>query len=120
MVAGTSLRPERLTLDRGVERWRPAKLTAINGASATLRVYIAAGFVRSKTVAMADLPCPSIGAPLAARIDTDHPDTCVITSLVGSHWFGGQAPANEAAAAVDDGVWRCIPRALTNEPLHWW
>ncbi|MGE0703606.1 MAG: hypothetical protein AB7P22_06665 [Vicinamibacterales bacterium] len=116
----TSLRPDRLTLDRGTERWRPAKVTAVNGATATVRVYIASGFVRSRTVATATLPSQTIGSPLAVQIDSDHPETCAITSLVGSHWPGGEAPASEAAASTDDGRWPCIPRSITGEPLAWW
>jgi hypothetical protein len=115
-----SLRPDVMLYDADDYHWRPAKLTEINGASATVRVFVASGFIRNKIVAAADLPSTSIGAPFNARISNTNPDTCIVLEMVGASWSRASAPADNAAAALDDGVWPVINRSITDAPATWW
>lgn len=111
----TSLRPHVLEW----QDYRAAKLVAVAGASATVRVRVFAGAIRNKTVATSSLPTTAIGAPLAARISNDNPDACTVVEVQGAHW-GGDAPRDDAADIANDGRWPVIPRDITGAPLHWW
>jgi hypothetical protein len=111
-----ALRPH--TLEWG--DYRPAKLTAIAGASSTIRVRLATGFYRDRTVATSTLPTGvAVGAPLVVRVSGDNPGTFTVLSVAGSHW-GGDAPRNEAADITNDGRWPVIPREITGASEVTW
>jgi hypothetical protein len=114
-----SLRPDRQYIDRGDEHWRPAVVLSINGASATIRVLMASGFVRQKTVETSALPNPGVGAPLCVRVSSTNPDTFSIAEYHAALWARGYGPHDEAAVAAGP-LWPVMPRELTQEPLTWW
>jgi hypothetical protein len=110
-----SLRPDVVEW----QDWRVGKITAI-GASATVRVRIASGFIRNKTVATSSLPSgAAVGAPLACRISSSHPDTSTVLEVAAAPWCGNE-PRNEASDIGNDGRWPVIPRSITGAPIEWW
>lgn len=111
-----SLRPDVVEW----QGWRASKLTAVNGATSTVRVRIASGIVRNKTVQTSALPSgAAVGAPLAVRISSSHPDDCDVLEMISTTW-GGDSAFDEAADIANDGRWPVIPRSITNAPLAWW
>jgi hypothetical protein len=118
-----SLRPDRVTFDRGNERWSPGVLWAINGATATVRIFCTPGVLRDFSIPMSALPNPnsSIGCPLACRMADEGAMSFTLAEVGGTHWAGRTGPGAQEAAAVARGefFFAAINRDITNEPLYW-
>jgi len=87
MIRMVSHRPDVMTLDRPGEHWRPGVIWSLNGASATIKVFLHNSDQRHEyTVPTSSLPSNAIGSPIVVKFTSEAYSP--IADLQAGEWSG--------------------------------